>query len=350
MNTFRSWSEIYPNGSDFKAHILEIQKFATPRESSLQWAQNLRFLTPFEQANSDRDADWSDDEGLSCHRCLDYPYFNSPNPQQPTVTALRLTQPGEVKGCDHYIAVSYCWRQPKTQNVSDTPDDQAYTVYTKITDTTRDSRPSRAPKTILDRAIAYASFYGIRFIWIDQECIEQDNRLDQEVGIQSMDLVYERSAAPVGILQTFLGSQWQLDTLWSLHENKDLDYDQTKRAIQLLEHISGDPWFSRAWILQESTSAGDCIDLLIRYDSSLSIPESWETVSGEIELQFEELLRLHRSAAEQLSRHHFGVTAINIGELMQQVGEKLVEHGGDDDELVDYIDEGDKLGTRLENS
>jgi hypothetical protein len=64
MNTLRGWSEIYPNGSDFKAHILEIQKFATPRESSLQWAQNLRFLTPFEQANSDRDADWSDDEGL----------------------------------------------------------------------------------------------------------------------------------------------------------------------------------------------------------------------------------------------------------------------------------------------
>jgi hypothetical protein len=348
MNTLRGWSEIYPNGSDFKAHILEIQKFATPRESSLQWAQNLRFLTPFEQANSDRDADWSDDEGLSCHRCRDYPYFNSPNPQQPTVTALRLTQPGEVRGCDHYIAVSYCWRQPKSQNVSDTPDDRAYTIYTRITDTTKDSRPSRAPKTILDRAIAYASFYGIRFIWIDQECIEQDNRLDQEVGIQSMDLVYERSAAPVGILQTFLGSQWQLDTLWSLHENKDLDYDQTKRAIQLLEHISGDPWFSRAWILQESTSAGDCIDLLIRYDSSLSIPEFWETVSGEIELQFEELLRLHRSAAEQLSRHHFGVTAINIGELMQQVGEKLVEHGGDDDELVEYIDEGDKLGIRLE--
>jgi hypothetical protein len=347
MNTFRSWSEIYPSGSDFKAHILEIQEFATPRERSLQWAQNLRFLTPFEQANPDRDADWSDDEGLSCHHCRDYPYFNSPYPQQPTVTALRLTQPGELKGCDHYIAVSYCWRQPKSQNISDSPDDRSYTVYTKPPNNTRDSRPNKAPKSILDRAIAYASFYGIRFIWIDQECIDQDNRLDQEVGIQSMDLVYERSAAPVGILQTFLDSQWQLDTLWHLHENKDLDYDQVKRAIQLLEHISEDPWFSRAWILQESTSAGDCIDLLVRYDSSLSIPEFWGAVSGEIELQFEELLRLHHSAVEQLSRHHFGSTALSVAEHFDRVSDKLLQHSGNVDEVEDYIGEGDKMMTRL---
>jgi hypothetical protein len=132
------------------------------------------------------------------------------------------------------------------------------------------------------------------------------------------------------------------------NENKDLDYDQTKRAIQFLEHISGDPWFSRAWILQESTSAGDCIHLLMRrYDSSLSGTEWWGGLSGEIELQFEELIRLHRVVAEQLSRHHFGVTETSIAERVDQLGEKLVEYGGDVDELSDYIDEGVELGTRL---
>ncbi|KAG4431450.1 hypothetical protein IFR05_013062 [Cadophora sp. M221] len=349
MNTFRTWSEIYPNGSDFKVDILEIQKLATPRERSLQWAQNLRLLTPVEQATPDRDADWSDDEGLSCHRCCTYPYFNSPDPYQPTVTALRLTQPGELSGCDHYIAVSYCWRQPKN-NISKT-DNRSYKVYTNATG---ESRVNKAPTAILDRAIAYASYYGIRFIWIDQECIDQDDRLDQEVGIQSMDLVYERSAAPLGILQTYLSLQWQVDVFGYIHEKEDLDYEQVKQAIQVLEHISEDPWFSRAWILQESTSAGDCIDLLIRYDPSLSLPESLEGLAGEIECQFEDLQSLCTLAAKQLSRHHLvpGPPTDGIAELMGHVLDESVrrlhDNGGSVDEFVEYVDQGEALLARLE--
>ncbi|KAL2066580.1 hypothetical protein VTL71DRAFT_2651 [Oculimacula yallundae] len=345
MNTFRSWNEIYSSGLEFKADILEIQKLATPRERSLQWAQNLRLLTPVEQANPDRDADWTDDEGLTCHRCCDFPYFNSLDPSQPSVTALRLTQPGELRGCDHYIAVSYCWRQPKNNDKSN-PDVRSYKVYTNKTG---DSRPNKAPNIILDRAIAYASYYGIRFIWIDQECIEQDDRLDQEVGIQSMDIVYERSAAPIGILQTYLTSQWQLDMIGYLDSEKDLDHEQVTQAIELLEQIAGDPWFSRAWILQESTSAGDCIDLLIRYDPSLSLPESFKGLEGELEFQFELLLQLCTFAAKELSRHHLVPASFKDGitEIMSNAWDAVIRNGGNVDETVAFIDQGEALMERL---
>ncbi|KAH8669731.1 hypothetical protein BGZ60DRAFT_538518 [Tricladium varicosporioides] len=230
MNTFKTWGEIHPDRYMFKASILEIQEFATPREKSQKWARNLRFLTSFEQPEpTEIDGSREDDEELSCHHCRDYPYFNSPNPNQPSIATLRLTEPGELGDCTHYIAVSYCWRQPAELKRSVVQYDQPYTIYTR-------------------------------------ECIDQEDRLDQETGIQSMDLIYERSAAPLGLLQTYIDSQHYLDVLDDLDEGKDIDLERLKQAIKLLELISKDPWFTRAWILQESASSGGYMDLLVSTD------------------------------------------------------------------------------------
>lgn len=347
MNAFRPWNEIYndsSNGATFKAEILELQELSTQRAKSLQWAQNLRFLSPFEQANPDRDPEWEDDEGLTCDLCCDYPYFNSPDSQTPTVTAFRLTEPGELKGCDHYIAVSYCWRQPKNV-VPDRP----YTVYTKVNADTRESRPNKAPKAIIDRAVAFASFYGIRFIWIDQECIDQDDRLDQEVGIQSMDLVYQRSAAPIGILQTCLESQLQFDILGYLEKDEELEYEQVEEAIQLLELVSHDPWFTRAWILQESTSAGEYMTLLLKLDASLSANIEWNETPGEFELNFPVLLKLVQQVALQIESHHKSGGA-DIEELLSWVAETIHADGSNIDSTIEKIDAGERLMDRVQKA
>jgi hypothetical protein len=63
-------------------------------------------------------------------------------------------------------------------------------------------RKGRAPRNAVDRAMKYAAESCIRLIWIDQECLEQDNRTDKENGIQSMDLVYSRSLYPLGLLNS----------------------------------------------------------------------------------------------------------------------------------------------------
>jgi len=70
-----------------------------------------------------------------------------------------------------------------------------------------------------------------------------------------------------------------------LQKGRDLDYEEVAKAILLLELLSKDPWLTRAWILQESTSAGEYMDLIISYDASLLATEYWGNTPGEIELQ-----------------------------------------------------------------
>jgi hypothetical protein len=66
---------------------------------------------------------------------------------------------------------------------------------------------NKAPKKVLDRAIAFAEFHNIHLIWIDQECIDQDDRTVKECGIQSMDLVYEQASHAVALLTTPIKSR-----------------------------------------------------------------------------------------------------------------------------------------------
>ena len=95
------------------------------------------------------------------------------------ISRLAITEPGELGDCNHYLVISYR-RQEKD------PSQPKYHVSRK-----RGDRENNAPKKVLDRAIAFAAFHNIHLIWIDQECIGQDDRTDKECGIQSMDLIYE---------------------------------------------------------------------------------------------------------------------------------------------------------------
>jgi Heterokaryon incompatibility protein (HET) len=75
----------------------------------------------------------------------------------------------------------------------------------------------------LHRAIAYAIAYKVPFIWIDQECIEQNDCLDKELGIHSMDIVYRRSDHPLGITDTFIVAQPEVDFFAALLIGQDRD-------------------------------------------------------------------------------------------------------------------------------
>lgn len=55
---------------------------------------------------------------------------------------------------------------------------------------------------ILSQGIAYASWYDYPFLWFDKECINQSDSHDQKLGIQSMDIVYNHSLYPLGLMQS----------------------------------------------------------------------------------------------------------------------------------------------------
>jgi hypothetical protein len=157
----------------------------------------------------------------------------------------------------------------------------------------RGDRENKAPKKVLDRAIAFAAFHNIHLIWIDQECIDQDDRTDKECGIQSMDLIYEQASHAVALLTTPIKKQAHLDALLkAIHNESFHNTEEALNAIEVLEFLMNDDWHSRAWCFQEAAAAGPEMTLLIPHDPDLVEPSNANSsmrISGEIEITLEEL-------------------------------------------------------------
>ncbi|KAH6715572.1 heterokaryon incompatibility protein-domain-containing protein [Leptodontidium sp. MPI-SDFR-AT-0119] len=181
--------------------------------------------------------------------------------------------PNEAKfsNCDHFVAVSYCW--PPLQYDTEGNAIQHKGRYS-VKDLDGRVRPNRAPEDVITRAVEFAAQSGIRLIWIDQECIDQEDPADKELGIQVMDKVYQRAFLSIGLLRSRIESQ---DTLRALHHvltNSD-DFegfsnaniptpDLVESLISFFGHVMNDPWHTRAWVLQESLSAGPRMVLLLQ--------------------------------------------------------------------------------------
>ena len=125
-------------------------------------------------------------------------------------------------------------------------------------------RQSKASRTILNRAVRFAVAHDLGLIWIDKECIDQDNRDDKEVGIQSMDLVYQRSRYPIGIISDVeITTQHELDVFTKMISNDSLTETEWSLLGILMHRIVSSKFFTRAWICQE-LHAGGCTTLLVQ--------------------------------------------------------------------------------------
>lgn len=137
-----------------------------------------------------------------CETCLRYPRF----PRRKKATKFRVIQfkpedfeRGEL--CHHYVAVSYCWRSDG--NGKPTAAEKSYRFRVQQGDGSYIDRMSE----IIDRAVAAARATGpdcTRLIWIDQECLPQDDGKEKEMGIQSMDIVYQRAQYTVGLFESVI--------------------------------------------------------------------------------------------------------------------------------------------------
>lgn len=129
---------------------------------------------------------------------------------------LKLFRPDKSMSCNHYIAVSYCW--PADEHETKDPScTQAY----QVRDLNGIVRPARAPAWVLRRAIDVARSCGINMIWIDQECLPQptedsseEEKDEQQKGIQAMDIIYSRALVTAGLLSDAqVLNQQQIDAL-----------------------------------------------------------------------------------------------------------------------------------------
>lgn len=184
-------------------------------------------------------------------------------------------RPKSVDICVHYVAVSYCWPEP-------VKNEQGEIIRPKVDSQVRDldgvQRPARALDDILDRAVDFANTFGLRMIWIDQECLpqpddkssEEDKRY-QQLGVQAMDIVYNRAMVTAGLHSSTITSQAQIDAIKALvaygkDERHALHLNQNlfENVLDFLHMVQLDRWYTRAWVVQEAVSAGLSLILVFR--------------------------------------------------------------------------------------
>lgn len=187
-----------------------------------------------------------------------------------------------VRDCSHYVAVSWRWEdfkhEPKSRvDILDTRQSQAGVL-----------RPIKGPKSLLDRAARFAAAHDARLLWVDQECVDQEDRGgDKEKAIQSMDLVYQGSKFPLGVLVCReLSTQDEVDSLTALMENKPLSTSEWKNVARIMQEIGKNEFFQRAWICQEVACSGG-MTLIIPCNPSLMKTETLGSTYGEIEIKLD---------------------------------------------------------------
>lgn len=153
-----------------------------------------------------------------------------------------------------------------------------------IEDDKGESRRSKVRDSVWRRAAAFMRYTGVQYLWIDRECIAQDNSEEQKTAMGEMDLLYQRGKPPFGMLTRPLKKETELHLLAQILQGKLACQSRHKRefplkkgiaiasareAIQLLDEITSDTWWTRAWIYQENYRGGEKMLLLMPHDSTL---------------------------------------------------------------------------------
>lgn len=266
--------------SNVADHLSELQECLRPRDNAQQWARNLRFIVPATAAFDPEARSIKGSDDTSEETCICSYWSSSDKTQYEDV--LKVTAAHEFTGCNHYVAVSWVWQDDSPpRGAVDAP--ETYFIAGNA-----GRRESAVPRHVLSRAISFAAYYEVPHVWFDKECIGQSDPIDQELGIQSMDIVYQRSLYPLGLLQTFIQTQEQLDVVTQLVEGVTVRSEQLPVLLDVLRLIEQDKWFTRAWILQESVSGGFEMSLLIQHDPMLFKSDVLGRIKGEIETTISE--------------------------------------------------------------
>lgn len=243
--------EIHGSIENLVSGIADIQERALVQVAEDDAPLNLRLITPYRYSE-----DWSTDEN-----CCEY----------------ALTSQGHLGPGQEYISVSYTWaHSQKVDESSVLPD------YRVSDQATPDApfRPIKCPAIVFHRAFCFARARNIPYVWIDQECIYQDDAEDKERHLRIMHRIYRDSRWTVAILSNEMPNT-MLGVLSLVAHEKYRDADCSQYGIwpagidvrPLLKGYAGDftiglasilsdRWFTRAWTFQEKYCASACVLLI----------------------------------------------------------------------------------------
>uniref|UniRef100_L2FSY6 Heterokaryon incompatibility domain-containing protein n=1 Tax=Colletotrichum fructicola (strain Nara gc5) TaxID=1213859 RepID=L2FSY6_COLFN len=177
-----------------------------------------------------------------------------------------------------YVAVSWTWNAAQ----DDDPRSGGYKVETSLKD---DFQPSKVRDQVFERIQHYTDAHSgqLKYVWIDQHCIVQKEGPEKTQGMQAMDLVYGLSGHPISLLARRINSEDVrlladiLEGVFITHMTGSAEFRLSPLAVsssqvledamKLLEAITSDLWWSRAWTFQEKYLSESKMKLLIPHFS-----------------------------------------------------------------------------------
>lgn len=152
----------------------------------------------------------------------------------------------EIELGEDYVTVSYTWAHSESTNGVEIPD---YRIWDTSTGNAT-GRPLRCPPIVFHRAMRYAQARNCPFLWIDQECIDQDDEADIERHLQIMHYIYSRSRWTVAVLSTILRDTSMIDATeeflgWVVRSRKYgpsymIEVPAQRRVHRTFSHIARD--------------------------------------------------------------------------------------------------------------
>ncbi|RYP20412.1 hypothetical protein DL765_002788 [Monosporascus sp. GIB2] len=281
-------------GGDIYRQIELAQRLMFPASSTLGWLGRMRFVV-------------AAGEGSDHH--------------------LELIEPGpEGTLAEPYIAISYCWGRTWSR-----ADPLLIRVPSRDGPKVRETKASR---DVLLRSLEYAAAKGVKRIWIDQECIHQDDDEDKKDALQNMHLVYRRAKATLVLLDRHVRTSAEIASLHDTILPRDKCPDMKARIV-------ADRWFTRAWTCQEfGVTPTENLRYLVGWDKDLDVSgHRWELASKSFNLRSGDLIVQNIPRAWEFSHREIGgltfqVTTTASAKINGLSGENVMFGNRGEDEII----------------
>ncbi|KAI2619382.1 hypothetical protein GGS26DRAFT_330424 [Hypomontagnella submonticulosa] len=237
--------------SSIISSVLDIQKYAVTRENWLRSLECLYWAGDNEEPSGKRRRVENGSVATGSSELLRRRY---------------LDPVWDDEGGRDYVAVSYTWEPSKEEEEAGYETTGRYLVEPRKTG--KSALPSEVRDVVWDRVLNYADHVGCENIWIDRECVNQDNKAEKEAAIQSMHLVYNLSRWPIALLTRVITTAEELDLLADLMCGEVSPEDE-EAVLNLLDDITSNLWWTRAWTFQEDHKASTRMMLLIPHTRDL---------------------------------------------------------------------------------
>ncbi|KAI0482309.1 heterokaryon incompatibility protein-domain-containing protein [Xylariaceae sp. FL0804] len=266
---------IAPSGSLVSA-VLAVQRHAVTRDN---WIKSLECLSPAQHGRHHHQHQHHHELGEPSgkrRRGTD----GSSIASSPPVTLLRRTYLNPVSdslGGRDYVAVSYTWGCSPHERAADggaadggaAGEDAAVGGYhIEPTRAGDPARPCKVRDVVWERVLRFSKHVKCPNIWIDGDCIDQEDEAQKEVAIQNMHLVYSLSRKPVALLSRVIRTADEIDLLVSLLLGHVRPTEEAP-LLELLDDITSDLWWNRAWTFQEDYRASTRMTLMIPHEVTL---------------------------------------------------------------------------------